>query len=56
MGAAWLVVYATHHLELTIIFEGCDYFLLSVCSKKLRFGLHANSIVLIVLSAYIVIH
>ena len=26
MEAAWLVIYATHHLGLIIIFEGCDDF------------------------------
>ena len=45
MGIAWLVVYATHHLGLDIIFEGCDEFL-EFCPKKLGFGLHADSIVL----------
>ena len=45
MGAAWLVVYATHHLGLAIIFKGCDDFLKFLF--LLRLGWHAVSIVLV---------
>ena len=40
MGGSWLEVCVTHHPGHTIIFVGCgDYYL--------RFGLHADSIVLV---------
>ena len=44
MGGSWLEVYVTHHPP--IIFVGCgDY--PEFCFKELRFGVHADSVVLV---------
>ena len=48
MGASWLVVCVTHHLGLTIIFVGCGDCPEFFSFKEFRFGLNADSIVLLV--------
>ena len=46
MGGSWLEVYVTHHPGHAIIFVVCgDY--PEFCFKELRFGVHADSIVLV---------